>query len=92
MLETPCPHNAMMREIARRAAQIVILEALATEVRLSHNSPIILSSVVEDCFTPWLIHDEGEFMIFIIFKEFIFFRSQAFKLLLKQKCTYNFVS
>ena len=27
---------------------------------------------VEDCFTPWLIHDEGEF-IFIIFKEFFFF-------------------
>ena len=28
--------------------------------------------VVEDCFTPWLIHDEGEF-IFIFFKEFFFF-------------------
>ena len=35
--------------------------------------------IVEDCFTPWLIHDEGE-IIFIIFKEFIF-RSFYFILL-----------
>ena len=29
------------------------------------------SYIVEDCFTSWLIHDEGEF-IFSIFKELIF--------------------
>ena len=34
-------------------------------------SALLILEVVEDCFTPWLIHDEGEFIL-SIFKEFIF--------------------
>ena len=34
--------------------------------------------IVEDCFTPWLIHDEGE-IILSIFKEFIFSISEKKK-------------
>ena len=32
---------------------------------------IVQRTMVEDCFTPWLIHDEGEF-IFSIFKGIYF--------------------
>ena len=34
---------------------------------------------VEDCFTPWLIHDEGE--LYLESSRNLFFRSQAFELL-----------
>ena len=53
-------------------------------IKFHHDHPFssvflsYIKLIVEDCFTPWLIHDVGE-IIFIIFKEFIF-RSQAFKL------------
>ena len=60
------------------ADPFLIRDCLRTKYLVKEGIYTIRSQIVEDCFTPWLIHD-GEF-IFIIFKEFIF-RSQAFKLL-----------
>ena len=35
---------------------------------MKSNNGLLGLVIAEDCFTPWLIHDEGEF-IFIIFKK-----------------------